>query len=598
MPATIQIKYFNSFWLKKVVTNATSGVTGGGISYAPVFPGLENNPTGYPTFPGLAEQNTTMQQKKNWIIEEARIRGGYNNTNVDYGVRAYLTEDSNDQSVLGNSLIYSGIFNSRTDVNETNFFSTADEITKSVNPANGSIQRLFSENSNLTIFQENKVNTALINKDAIYSAEGSGTAVSSTRLVIGQITPYAGKYGISKNPESFANYGFRKYFADKNRGVILRLSRDGITEISKNGMSDYFRDELASISDDWQSNTTPSATFVNQGNFVDSISVTRYYVTINATRPQIEKGMAMVVNGSITPFKVVSITNNYTRVYLDNNPGTITANAALTFISYGKDKIIGTWDIHQKNYTLSTQHAPINTYDESADRSEVSADTFKTLSFDESVLGWTSFYSYRPILAGSLKSNYYTFNDSKLYMHYDQSIINNRGNFYGTTTPSSITFIFNANPSITKNFNTVSYEGSNGWEADYFISDTEQANREWSTSNPSSIVANGFIDNQDKTNKVYSYLEGTYETATPANTGTNAVTPPFSYAGFSRKENRYVSNMVNNSTVRAGEVIYGNQVSGIKGYFATVKLSTDLSTQPGGMKELFSVSTNYVLSSY
>jgi hypothetical protein len=183
-------------------------------------------------------------------------------------------------------------------------------------------------------------------------------------------------------------------------------------------------------------------------------------------------------------------------------------------------------------------------------------------------------------------------------MHYDQSIINNRGNFYGTTTPSSITFIFNANPSITKNFNTVSYEGSNGWEADYFISDTEQANREWSTSNPSSIVANGFIDNQDKTNKVYSYLEGTYETATPANTGTNAVTPPFSYAGFSRKENRYVSNMVNNSTVRAGEVIYGNQVSGIKGYFATVKLSTDLSTQPGGMKELFSVSTNYVLSSY
>jgi hypothetical protein len=149
---------------------------------------------------------------------------------------------------MGNALIYSGIFNSRTGINNTNVFNVAEDITKAVDPANGSIQKLYAEDTNLIIFQENKVNKALIDKDAIYSAEGQGSAVSTANLIIGQIVPYAGNFGISTNPESFAVYGYRKYFIDKNRNAILRLSQDGITEISNYGMYDYFRDELSSLS--------------------------------------------------------------------------------------------------------------------------------------------------------------------------------------------------------------------------------------------------------------------------------------------------------------------------------------------------------------
>lgn len=47
-----------------------------------------------------------------------------------------------------------------------------------------------------------------------------------------------------------------------------------------------------------------------------------------------------------------------------------------------------------------------------------------------------------------------------------------------------------------------------------------------------------------------------------------------------------------------GEVRFGNQMSGIKGFFATVKISTDDTTDVGGFKELFAVSSNYVESSY
>jgi hypothetical protein len=39
-------------------------------------------------------------------------------------------------------------------------------------------------------------------------------------------------------------------------------------------------------------------------------------------------------------------------------------------------------------------------------------------------------------------------------------------------------------------------------------------------------------------------------------------------------------------------------MSGIKGYYVTVKMSLDTTTDPGGMKELFAVSSNFVVSSY
>ena len=48
-----------------------------------------------------------------------------------------------------------------------------------------------------------------------------------------------------KNPEAYAQYGYRAYFTDKARGVVLRLSADGLEPISRYGMSDYFKDNLA-----------------------------------------------------------------------------------------------------------------------------------------------------------------------------------------------------------------------------------------------------------------------------------------------------------------------------------------------------------------
>ena len=81
------------------------------------------------------------------------------------------------------------------------------------------------------------------------------------------------------------------------------------------------------------------------------------------------------------------------------------------------------------------------------------------------------------------------------------------------------------------------------------------------------------------------------------------VTRPFYQAGFDRKENLYVSNLINTSVPGPGEVgniqlnaagVSFNAMSGIKGFYATVTISTDTVTNPGGEKELFAVSAEYV----
>jgi hypothetical protein len=226
MAYTLEISYFNSVILKPDTT----------VAQVPA-----NNLDGTP----FTITDATAQSG-DWHVEESRIKGAFNEDSMGFGVKAFITDENYKLNHRFNAMIYSGIFNTKTNVNQTNEFSTAEAITRAVDAADGSIQKLYAEDTNLLIFQEDKVSRALIDKDAIFTAEGQNLTVSGAK-VIGQIVPYSGRFGISKNPESFAVYGNRKYFSDKNRRSIIRLSQDGITPISMFGMSDYFKDKLSIV---------------------------------------------------------------------------------------------------------------------------------------------------------------------------------------------------------------------------------------------------------------------------------------------------------------------------------------------------------------
>jgi len=142
MAAILELKYFNSFWLKKLDTVveventkgildvAASGTTivltednlniGVGQTVSWVGPAPLPNP--FPTVYKKIDDKTFVLSESvtiadatelsfgpitdftyipaayadgptDWYVEEARIRGGYNNTNVDLGVKAYIVED-------------------------------------------------------------------------------------------------------------------------------------------------------------------------------------------------------------------------------------------------------------------------------------------------------------------------------------------------------------------------------------------------------------------------------------------------------------------------------------------------------------------------
>jgi hypothetical protein len=413
-----------------------------------------------------------------WAIEEARITGGYNNTSVDFGVKAYIVEDSLNRIALPSSIIFSGIYNSRTGINNTNEFSTGEDITKSVTPTEGSIQKLYSEDTNLIIFQESKVSRALIDKNAVYSAEGSPITTTGTQ-VIGQIQSYSGNYGIGTNPESFAVYGYRKYFTDATQNVVLRLSQDGITEISNYGMAAFFRESFST--------------------------------------PGVKQGF-----------------------------------------------ILGMFDNHSKQYVLSVQGDRSGNVqrDRSGNIQEY------TLSFDEDTLGWVSFYSYKPDQGVSLDNDFYTFRYGNVYKHYSRT--QGKAVFYDVPYKSTVTSIINPTVSMSKVFMTINYEGTPDWNLTSLYTESDY-------SAPISSYTVAPISLEAMQDQLFS------------NT-------------FKKKENKFFANVLNiTAAPTGGEVLYGASMSGIKGFFATVTFSTDNATiisTNTSLPELYAVSTEYVESSY
>ena len=81
------------------------------------------------------------------------------------------------------------------------------------------------------------------------------------------------------------------------------------------------------------------------------------------------------------------------------------------------------------------------------------------VSFREEVKGWVSFKSFVDMQFGlSMANDYYTFKEGNIWQHYAEDV--DRNSFYYESIDSTITVLFNQNPSFVKTFNTLNYEGT------------------------------------------------------------------------------------------------------------------------------------------
>ena len=217
-------------------------VTGGGISYTSFDQDQTSTKPLKITLNPMDAVNTEFNAYSFGNgVESMVVRGDWNGRHLKYSPRASSTYEDYAQERVEEALTYSGVYRENTGINNFNEFNLSLANFKYLDKAFGSIQKIKSRDTDLVVFQENKVSKILYGKNLLSDAVGGGT-VASIPEVLGTQVSFAGEYGISKNPESFAQWGNNMYFADEYRGAVCRLSNNGIFEISSFGMADWFKD--------------------------------------------------------------------------------------------------------------------------------------------------------------------------------------------------------------------------------------------------------------------------------------------------------------------------------------------------------------------
>ena len=311
---------------------------------------------------------------------------------------------------LDASVYYSEPYSSTGSVNGLSSFNLATQPYFDYNKEFGSIQSLQNKDDDLIIFHENKVGRVLVGKDILNTASGDGLVSLSRDVLKNYVTVYSGEYGCCLQPESIVKANDRFYFMDIKKGAVLRLSNDGITPISDNGMKDYFRD------------------------------IGEMYVEYN---PESQDNQVFNIVAGFDP-KYNEYIITLPAVY-DNSDG-----------SWDSESV--TWDSDPDAFNLSSPNKVFYA---------------KTIAFNEDIDRWTSFYGFHPEFYARINNQFIGFQAGYMFKHnmtdkyYQDLYVNNSdrsksnpnyNQIYNNFLDSSITFPFNAEPGSVKNYNAISLE--------------------------------------------------------------------------------------------------------------------------------------------
>jgi hypothetical protein len=181
-------------------------------------------------------------------LESDRIYDDWNAPTLEYSPRTNSVVDEYKQKLSENAICYSGVYGINTGINRLNEFNLSIANFKYLDKAFGAIQKLHSRDTDLLVFQYDKISKVLYGKNLLSDAVGGGQVVSIPEVLGTQLAfPY--ENGISINPESFASSGENLFITDARRGTVLNVAGDSLVEINT-GMNDYFRDLMRNSPDD------------------------------------------------------------------------------------------------------------------------------------------------------------------------------------------------------------------------------------------------------------------------------------------------------------------------------------------------------------
>jgi len=174
-------------------------------------------------------------------VESYSVKDSIKSESFGLGQRGYAVSETNYAQIRRFSdITYSGVYNRESNVNKLNEFNLGLLNFKSLEASYASIQYMHPRQTDILVFQEDRISTVLVGKNIVSDTTGGGV-LSSVPEVLGNQVARVEEFGISRSPESFASYGQDVYFVDTARGAVLKMTGDQLSIISDIGMRSYFR---------------------------------------------------------------------------------------------------------------------------------------------------------------------------------------------------------------------------------------------------------------------------------------------------------------------------------------------------------------------
>lgn len=161
-------------------------------------------------------------------IIESSFNDTYNLITNSNG-RASVVDINAKRTYFPTLIRFGGAYQVNTNINKINNFQyeNFDEYDRSF----GDVMRLHVRDRYLKVYQKFKVGNVPI-LTQIVKDSANNPLQANTDTLINKIQYYSGDYGIGDASTSLAWNNFSDYFVDDYRGVVCRLSQDGITPIS------------------------------------------------------------------------------------------------------------------------------------------------------------------------------------------------------------------------------------------------------------------------------------------------------------------------------------------------------------------------------
>lgn len=206
----------------------------------------------------MANFDFNIIKDKTIEIIESSFSDNYNLITNSNG-RPSVIDPNAAQTYFPTLIRFGQAYQSNTNINATNrfYYEDFDEYDRTF----GDVLRLHVRDRYLKVYQQFKVGNVPILTQIVKDVTGNPLQANSNQL-INKIQYYAGDYGIGDAATSLAWNNFADYFVDNYRGVVCRLSQDGITPISiLNNTNAFFVSKLAAYRKDLNNRYNPDSIY-------------------------------------------------------------------------------------------------------------------------------------------------------------------------------------------------------------------------------------------------------------------------------------------------------------------------------------------------